>query len=251
MKNKGPFPVQPNQSLIKSILCLQTMIFEGRPIGIRELARKVDLELTGVSRLMGTLAAIGMAEKNAERKYQAGPGIHVLAAQSLHSSRLLTCALPCIRELMDENLLVSLGVLWRKHVCYLFHGNDRNALENGIGASKPFPAFKSSIGTAILASMDRNEVRRMMLEGPDRLSKEEMNLLNGRINDTIRNGYSMVSHTPSSTTIAVAIGKPAIAALAFAYINLLKIKDKEDYLARLSGRLSGAVRRIENDLRGT
>lgn len=241
-------PAQPNQSLIKGILCLQTMVFEGRPIGTRELARRLNVEHTGINRLMGTLAAIGLAEKNADHKYQAGPGIHVLAAQSLQSSRLLVCALPYIRALMDENLLVSLGVLWRKHICYLFHGNNRRALENGIGASQPFPAFKSSIGTAILASMDQSAVRRTMLQGPDRLSKEELNLLTSRINDAVTNGYAMVSHTPASTTIAVAIGKPAIAGLAFANINLLKIRDKHGYLNRLSGRLFNAVRQIETDL---
>ncbi len=227
------------------------MIFEARPIGTRELGRRLNLEHTGVNRLMGTLAAIGLAEKTADCKYQAGPGIHILAAQSLQSSRLLACALPYIRTLMDENLLVSLGVLWRKHVCYLFHGDNRNTLENGIGASKPFLAFKSSIGTAILASMDRSMAQRLMLQGPDRLSKDEMNLLNRRVNDTIRNGYSMVTHNPASTTIAVAIGKPAIAGLAFANINLLKIKDKRGYIKRLSGRLSDAVHRIETDLFGT
>jgi|GEM_PF-84168 len=249
--NQAALPAQPNLSLIKGILCLQTMVFEGRPIGTRELARKLNFGHTCVNRLMGTLASIGLAEKNTERKYQAGAGIHVLAAQSLQSSHLLVCALPHIRALMDEKLIVSLGVLWRKHVCYLFHGNNQNALENGIGASKPFPVFKSSIGVAILASLDQNAAQRMMFQRPDRLGKNEMKLLNSCISAAKKNGYASVLHSPSSATIAIAIGQPPIAGLAFAGINLLNIKDKNGYLKRLSGRLSEAAGRIEADLRET
>jgi len=227
------------------------MVFEGRPIGTRELARKLNFEHTGVNRLMGTLASIGLAEKNAEHKYQAGAGIHVLAAQSLQSSRLLVCALPHIRALMDENLIVSLGVLWRKHVCYLFHGNNQNALETGIGASKPFPAFKSSIGVAILAALKRNASPYTMPPAPDRLSINETKLLKSRVSAAKKNGYALVLHNPSSATLAVAIGQPPIAGLAFAGINLLNTKDKDRYLKRLSDRLSGAAGRIEADLRET
>lgn len=248
MGSQAVLPAQPNLSLIKGILCLQTMVFEGRPIGTRELARKLNFGHTCVNRLMGTLASIGLAEKNTERKYQAGAGIHVLAAQSLQSSRLLICALPHIRALMDEKLIVSLGVLWRKHVCYLFHGNNQNALENGIGASEPFPAFKSSIGVAILAALKRNTAQYLMRQTPDRLSKNEMKLLSSRIKAARKNGYALVSHNPSLATIAVAIGRPPIAGLAFAGINLLEIKDREFYLKRLSVRLSETAGRIEADL---
>ncbi|MFC1453873.1 helix-turn-helix domain-containing protein [Verrucomicrobiota bacterium] len=248
MKTNGSFPAQPNQSLIKGILCLQTMVIKGRPMGIRELSRKLHYDHTCVSRLLGTLASIGLAEKNAECKYQAGAGIHVLAAQSLQSSRLLACALPHIRNLLDEHLIVSLGVLWRKQVCYLFHGRNQDSLEEGIGATRPYPAFKSSIGVAILASLGQNAARRMMLQGPDRLCKKDMQLLNKLISDARKKGYSMLSLTPPWATIAVAIGHPAIVGLAFSGINLAKIKDKNVYLQRLAKRLSTAAEQIETGL---
>src|SRR5450432_664771 len=109
-------PAQPNQSLANGIACLQALTAAEDAIGSRELARRLGLEPTLANRLLGTLAELGLAERTPERKYRPGPGIHVLAAQSLRGSGLLQAALPVIRGLLDEGLAVALGVLWRSDV---------------------------------------------------------------------------------------------------------------------------------------
>ena len=65
------------------------------------------------------------AGENGFRRYAPGPGLHVLAAMSLRGSRLLTRALPHLRDLMaaEPECRIALGVLWRSHVCYLFFGH--------------------------------------------------------------------------------------------------------------------------------
>src|SRR5687768_12021147 len=77
---------QANQSIIDGISVLQALATSEEPVGSRELARRLGLENTRVNRLLKTLAAIGMAEQNVVRKYSPGPGMHVLAAQSLYAS---------------------------------------------------------------------------------------------------------------------------------------------------------------------
>jgi len=89
-------PAQPNQSLIDGLACLQQLASEREPVGGRELARDLGLEPTRVHRLLRTLAHLGLAQQDAQRRYRPGPGIHVLAAQAMFGSGLLRRALPVL-----------------------------------------------------------------------------------------------------------------------------------------------------------
>jgi DNA-binding IclR family transcriptional regulator len=144
-------PAQPNQSLINGIACLQTVVAAERPIGSREVARLLNDEHTRISRLLSTLADIGMLEQTPQRKYQPGPGLHVLAAQSLHASMLLSTALPHLKALMGQGMTVALGVLWQRQICFLFHSKPGQPLEDSIGRHQFHPAEQSSPGLALLA----------------------------------------------------------------------------------------------------
>ena len=144
-------PAQPNQSLINGITALQAVVGAGRAIGSREVARLLDDEHTRVSRLLSTLASIGLLEQTPQRKYQPGPALHILAAQSLRGSMLLTCALPHLAALMGQGMTVALGVLWQRQVCFLFHSKPGQPLEESIGRHELHPAERSSAGLALLA----------------------------------------------------------------------------------------------------
>lgn len=150
-------PAQPNQSLISGIACLQTLVSAERPMGSRELARLLGEEPTRVNRLLGTLASLGLAEQTPDRKYRPGPAVHVLAAQSLHGSALLSCALPQLRALRQENdsaggpLTVALGVLWSLRVSFLVHARPGQPLEEAIGSHEAHPFDNSSIGVVLAA----------------------------------------------------------------------------------------------------
>lgn len=152
-------PAQPNRSLADGMAVLLQLVSAGRPVGSRELARELGFEATRVNRLLGTLAGLGMAERTAQRKYLPGPGVHVMAALSLGGSRLLPAALPVLTDLQNTTGLgVALGVLWRRHACYLFHGGADRPLAEGIAGHHLYAAEQSSIGLALLAAMPAAEV---------------------------------------------------------------------------------------------
>ena len=150
-------PAQPNHSLISGIACLQTLVSAERPLGSRELARLLGEEPTRVNRLLGTLASLGLAEQAPDRRYRPGPAVHVLAAQSLHGSALLSCALPELRALRQvrdsagEPLTVALGVLWNLRVSFLVHARPGQPLEEAIGSHEAHPFDNSSIGVVLAA----------------------------------------------------------------------------------------------------
>lgn len=145
---------QPSQSLIDGITTLQALASSLEPIGCRELARMLELDVTRVNRLLRTLAFLGIARQTANREYTAGPGMHVLAAQSLFASGLVRRALPGLEALRRFGHTVAMGVLWRDSVSYMFHAPPGIKASGGLGRIGLLPATTSSIGMALLAEFD-------------------------------------------------------------------------------------------------
>jgi DNA-binding IclR family transcriptional regulator len=224
--DKTMLPAQPNQSLIDGLSCLQALAVRNAPSGVRELARELGLEPTRVSRLLGTLAHLGMAEKTPSRKYQPGPGMHVLFAQALQGSRLLQKAWPVLRSLADEDLTVSLGVLWRDKVCYLYHGKPERAFEEGIFHLDVFPSLQSSIGRVLLAVGGH--------PAPRGLAKD-FAAIRGQ-------GFCQIDRGGGERSLAVPISKPPHAALA------LSGKIPATRIAALITRLQTAAATIDENL---
>lgn len=142
---------QPNQSVGHALTCLIGLTDAGGPVGSRELARRLGMEHTRVNRLLGTLADLGLAERDADRKYRPGPGLHGLAAGALRGSGLLQAALPEIRQLHAAGFGVALGLLWMGRVVYLYHGNPQDALERNLASHATWDPQESSIGKVLLA----------------------------------------------------------------------------------------------------
>ena len=89
MTKKNSGGAQPNQSLIDGIAVLQALAVSPDPVGGRELARRLGFEPTRVNRLLKTLAYLNIARQTADRRYAPGPGMTVLAAQSLFASQFI------------------------------------------------------------------------------------------------------------------------------------------------------------------
>ena len=145
---------QPNQSLIDGIATLQALATAPEPMGCRELARRIGLDPTKVNRLLKTLTYLGIARQTANRKYTSGPGMHVLAAQSLFASGLMRRALPLLEGLRRFGHTVALGVLWNDSVSYLFHAPPGMEASRGLGRIGLLPASTSGIGMVLLSELD-------------------------------------------------------------------------------------------------
>jgi len=126
-------PAQINQGLRDGIECLLEIAAMERPVGSRELARRLGQDHTRVNRIISTLAYMGLAEQTADRKYIAGPGLLVLAGLSLRGSPLYRCAMPHLEELgVATGYQVALGLRWRTNVSYLYHGHAQEHAALGI-----------------------------------------------------------------------------------------------------------------------
>lgn len=150
---------QPNQSLIDGITTLQALATSPEPVGCRELARRLGTDPTKINRLLKTLAYLGIARQTSNRKYTAGPGMHVLAAQSLFASGLIRRALPALEHLRRFGHTVALGVLWNDSVSYLFHAPPGLEASRGLGRIGLLPATTSGIGMVLLSELDDDDIR--------------------------------------------------------------------------------------------
>lgn len=196
-------PFQPNHSLQDGIQILQTVVANDEPIGSREVSRRLGMDPTRTNRLLKTLAAMGMLLQTGNRKYTSGHGIHVFAAQSLRASGLLNAAIPHLETLHELGYLVSMGVVWRDRVSYLYYRqcasttSDDSGLHTGLAATGAFPVEQSGIGIAYLAALP-----------DDRLQEEHQGLSElalRRIREAQRQSYAYVCYRESHT-LALPVG---------------------------------------------
>lgn len=222
-------PAQPNQSLLDGLACLQALAMREEPVGSREMARLLGLDPTRVNRLLKTLAAVGLAEQDENRKYRPGPGIHVLAAQSLFGSGLIRRALGPLESLHRFGFIVAMGVLWRDQMCYLYHAESDMPTSAGLGRTGLYPAIASGLGMALLAHQPEAELRRLYSKpSPDPAQQVEPPSLDGEGGlleqlDQIRSqGYAFIRSLDKrgNRTLGIPIGTPPYAAVGLSgHIN--------------------------------
>lgn len=206
---------QPNQSLIDGITTLQALATAQEPVGCRQLARQLGFDPTKVNRLLKTLAYLGIARQLANRKYTSGPGMHVLAAQSLFASGLIRRATPALESLRRFGHTVALGVLWNDSVSYLFHAPPGVDTARAVGRIGLLPATTSGIGMALLTELDGADLESLYS------GREIANYAHGLpslLDDVARfreQGYARVhvSDDRDHHTVAIVLGDPVHAGL--------------------------------------
>jgi DNA-binding IclR family transcriptional regulator len=207
---------QPNQSLIDGITTLQALATSPEPVGCRELARRLGTDPTKVNRLLKTLAYLGIARQTADRKYTAGPGMHVLAAQSLFASGLIRRALPALEALRRFGHTVALGVLWEDNVSYLFHAPPGIEASRGLGRIGLLPATTSGIGIVLLSEFDDADVRELYADREIPMFADGIEQLLAKLAEVRRLGYARVhvADDRDHHVVAVSTGDPAHAGVA-------------------------------------
>ena len=207
---------QPNQSLIDGITTLQALATSPEPVGCRELARRLNADPTKINRLLKTLAYLGIARQTANRKYTAGPGMHVLAAQSLFASGLIRRALPELESLRRFGHTVALGVLWGDNVSYLFHAPPGIEASRGLGRIGLLPATTSGIGVVLLSELDDEDVRELYGDKDIPMFPGGIEQLLTKLAEVRQLGYARVhvADDRDHHVVAISTGDPAHAGIA-------------------------------------
>ena len=206
-------PSQPIAGLVDGIEVLQELAASPEPVSGLNLARKLGMHPVRANRLLTTLAWMGIAHRDKSRRYSAGPGMHILATQSLAASGLLQRLISCLEPLLEHPYTVAAGVLWRDMVTFLYHRNPMEAPITGFRQTV-IPATMSSVGMALLAHRTDEAILSLYadrddLPGPNPTTGELMNA----IRETRAAGIAVLRY-PTHISMAVAVGHPSYAAVA-------------------------------------
>lgn len=149
---------QPNQSLIDGIRCFQELTTREEPIGTKDLAEHMGINVTRVNRLLKTLTSIGMAQQDSQKKYMPGPAVHLFAAQSFHSSKLFRVATKIAMGCDYNDRTLAIGLLWNESVVYMYHALPEQNPSEGLGGYRMNHIANSSIGQALFAEHGDEEI---------------------------------------------------------------------------------------------
>ena len=205
-------PAQPVNGLLDGIAVLQYLSIQEEPAGCRQIARDLGLCHVRVNRLLKTFEYLSFAHQNSKGKYSAGSGIHVLSAQFLGKSGLLKKAAFKLEGLIEENLTVALGMLWRDNVSYLYHHSPGMTLLDSITHITSYPATKSSVGMLLMAEQEDDYIAELYENKPIP-GFENIGQLLQKISSIRDNGH-FENQTEEVTSLAVKVGAPAYAAVA-------------------------------------
>ncbi|MFE3029107.1 IclR family transcriptional regulator [Nocardia tengchongensis] len=154
------------QTLIRGLRVLEAIAEQDRPIGVAELARRLELPKSTVQRLLRTLEQEGWAETSADpvTRWQLSPHMWVIARRHEPLTNLREAALPYINALGERTgETIHFVVPDRDIQLVLIDRVDSvQAVRtyNAIGATSPYHA--SASGKAVMATMPDDEVDRIL-----------------------------------------------------------------------------------------
>lgn len=169
----------------------------GQPeMTLAAVARVTDLNRATARRLLLTLEELGYVQRRDDH-FRLTPRVLDLGYAYLSSFGLPQLALPYLETLSEElNEASSVGVLDEADVVYVARVPAKRVMTVSIGLGSRFPAYRTSLGRAILSSLPEEEVRDLW-EASDRSQPtprtiSELAGLLGELEKVRQQGFALV-----------------------------------------------------------
>jgi len=172
--------------------------FQDRPEGatVGDLAARTGLSRAAVRRLLITLELLGYASHNGP-VYRLGSRVLRLGFSFLSSNSLTTLAAPILEEItavLHESS--SLSTLEGDEIVYLARSVTRRVMSVGLSIGSRLPAYCTSMGRVMLASLDADEVaaylKRVELKALTPKTLRSVSSLTAELDRVRRQGYALV-----------------------------------------------------------
>jgi DNA-binding IclR family transcriptional regulator len=159
MRSTRPDDLGPGSSGgsgLRGIEILRLLADAGEPVSPTELAKKVGLHQSSVSRILATLVAAGYVRKTSNRRFESDFGVLSLAAAVTN--------VPLVRKPRSvleaaattyPGTLITLSVLWRGQILYFLRAAAGQEIVEFWGAG--FPVHQSAPGMCMLVSLPEAE----------------------------------------------------------------------------------------------
>jgi IclR family transcriptional regulator, KDG regulon repressor len=148
-------------AVLKAFKLLDIISRSDKPLGVSELARRLELGKSTVHGLVTTLESLGVLEAvNGSRRYTLGPRLSALSSRTGIQPDLRQSARDALERLAEATEQTSfLGVPADGHVTILdiVHGRPTLAISAPVGSS--IPLLAGAVGKVVLASWDAQKRR--------------------------------------------------------------------------------------------
>jgi DNA-binding IclR family transcriptional regulator len=156
-----------NQSVTRAIDILNLLAASSEPLGVREVARRLDLAPSNVQRLIKTLTKAGFLEQTeATMRYKIGYRAFQVGSVFVGQNSLYTAVMPELYTLASHHITGFLGVLRDRSVVYLATVQSEGPVAITHRPGSQTHLHSTAMGKALLAEMDDGDIRAMLGAGP-------------------------------------------------------------------------------------
>jgi DNA-binding IclR family transcriptional regulator len=204
-------PVTGNLSLERGLAVLDLLKDTDEPIGVRDLARRLDQSAAAVQRTLNTLAEYGYVEQIAEsRRYRLGHSVLALARYVLRKDRLIGLAETELQALAAEGCFNAfLAVRRGDRGLYLLTVQSKSPVVIRSSPGETFPLHSTALGKALLMELSAEAVIGILGQGPlERLTPRtvtETSKLMAQIDSSAGVGYTTSIDENFAGLIAVGV----------------------------------------------
>lgn len=222
-----------NQSLMRGLAILELLDETEEPLGIRDIARRMEISPTIVQRLVHSLVDANFARQDLQtQKYMVGYRAMALGRSMLTDERLVGTALPELRALASTHYLNGfLSVIAGRELTYVLAEQSAGpiAIKSKPGSRAAFHA--TAMGKALLSGRAQSEIDTLLGEGPlDALTGNTITDRDALYADLVRadtQGYALAfgENLDGVTSVAARIRNAdgaVIAAISVAYAPSLQ-----------------------------
>jgi DNA-binding IclR family transcriptional regulator len=157
-----------NQSLERGLAVLELLDKATAPMGVREIARAIELSPTIVQRLANSLSQAGYLEQVAEnRKYKLGYRAMLLGGAMMAEDRLMGVARTELQRLADVHFLNGyLGVRRDNRIIYLLSVQSSGPVTVRATVGARINAHSTALGKALIAELPAAEIKAIAGRAP-------------------------------------------------------------------------------------
>jgi DNA-binding IclR family transcriptional regulator len=156
-----------NQSVARALAILNLLASRSEPLGVREIARQLNLAPSIAQRLIKTLARNGFLEQTGTTlRYAIGYRAFQVGNTFVAQTNVHSAVLPELYGLADEQINAFLGVMRDASIVYLatVQSNGPVAINHRPGAQTHL--HSTAMGKALLAEMPEQDVRGLLTRSP-------------------------------------------------------------------------------------
>lgn len=156
-----------NQSVARAIAALNILAASTTPLGVREIARQLDVAPSIAQRLVRTLSNAGFIEQIEETsRYTIGYRAFLIGNAFIGQSSIHSVVMPELYALADQHINGFLGVLRDRAVVYLANVQSTGPIALTHRPGSQTYLHSTSLGKALLAEMTDQQIRSLLGSDP-------------------------------------------------------------------------------------